>query len=69
MPSIAEQIKPKKGKQIKHLTLPQTVAKNIEQIAKDTDCKQADIVKVAICELNKCNEQQLTQLLIDYQIY
>lgn len=59
----------KKGKIIKTLTLPQLIAKKLEQKAKITGCKQADLVNVAICELEKLNDDELTNLLIQYQIY
>jgi len=49
--------------------LPQLIAKELEQLAKATGCKQADLVKVAICELKKLNDDELTKLLIQYQIY
>ncbi len=59
----------RKGKIIKTLTLPQLIAKKLEQMAKTTGCKQADLVNVAICELEKLNDDELTSLLIQYQIY
>ena len=59
----------KKGKVLKSLTLPQLIAKDLEQMAKVTRCKQADLVTVAIGELTKLKEDELTELLIQYQIY
>ena len=38
-------------------------------MAKTSGCKQADLVNVAICELEKYNDDELTNLLIQYQMY
>lgn len=56
------------GKQLKSLTLPRSIAKELEEFASKTGCKQADIVKVAICELLKLDEQELKRILVKYYI-
>jgi hypothetical protein len=66
---VGEVTELKKGKVLKSLTLPQLIAKDLEQIAKVTRCKQADLVTVGLEELKKLNEDELTELLIQYQIY
>lgn len=57
------------GKVIKSLTLPGSVAESLEQVANKTGCKQADIVKVAICEISNLDDEQLNKKLVKYQIY
>jgi len=49
--------------------LPQIPAKELEQLAKNTGCKQADLVKVGIYELKKLTDDELTNLLIQYEVY
>ena len=61
--------KNEKRKILKSLTLPKLIAEKLESMAKTTGCKQADLVNVAICELSKANDDELTNLLIQYQVW
>lgn len=58
----------KKNKILKSLTLPGSIAKELEKLAKTTGCKQADLVRIALCELIKLNDEQLNATLTEYQL-
>ena len=57
-----------KTKKLKSLTLPGSVAKKLEALAEKTRCTQANLVKVAVCELNKLNDDELEAKLTEYQL-
>jgi len=67
--TIQAQTTIKKSKTLKSLTLPQLIAQELEQLAKTSGCKQADIVKVAICEFKKLTDDERSKLLVEYQVY
>ena len=58
-----------KGRVLKSLTLPESVADNIESLAKKTELKQADIIKVATFELLELNDDELDAKLRKHNMY
>lgn len=52
-------------KKLKSLTLPATVAEQLQELAAKKECKQNDLVTVALLELFKLNNKDLNQILIE----
>jgi len=58
-----------KGKQLKSLTLPESVADELKALANKKECKQNDLVTVALLELFKLNNKELNNVLVENRIY
>lgn len=58
-----------KGRVLKSLTIPESVAENIENLAKRTELKQSDIIQVATFELSELNDNELKTKLKKHRMY
>jgi len=59
--------KPKR-KKLKSLSLPGSVTTELESLAEKTGCTQANLVRIALNDLNKLNDDELEAKLTEYQL-